>query len=125
MARFTVRQLDRRDFPAAWPLVRAASSARDLQDWVARADALTARGGGVLAVTPEEGGMHGIATFERIAAPAQRNVLRVDTLVTFELSSRAPVRRILCEALDDLADALGCDGVALTRPRPDRLAKVQ
>lgn len=124
MLNFTVTELDRRDLPAAWPLVRAAAPGLDLDRWQAFAEALVERGGGVVGVEAEDGGFQGIATYEPVEKLHSGRVLQVDTLVTFELARRAPMRRVLCEGLDRLAARLGCEAVAVSIPSRSYVAQL-
>jgi ribosomal protein S3 len=66
----------------------------------------------VLVARAADGSIHGVATYERIAT-SRGQLLTVEKLITFELNRRKPARRALCEALDRIADRLGCSGVAL------------
>lgn len=113
MLQFTVHHLTETELASAWPLVRATRSPPDLERWLLLARALMSRGGGVLAVSAEDGLIHGIATYEPVHKPEVGQVLEVRTLATFELSRRARVRRILCQALDQLARSTGCVAVAV------------
>lgn len=113
MLRFTVTELDREELAEAWPLVRATSPELALEEWQARAGALIERGGGVVGVSAEGGGFLGIATYEPVERPHAGRVLQVDTLVSFELTRQAPIRRILCEELEEMAPRLGCAGTAV------------
>jgi hypothetical protein len=77
-----------------------------------------------MGVVAEEAGFLGVATYEPAATLHAGKVLRVEILVTFELTRRAPVRAVLCEALDRLALLLGCDAVAVSVPSRSFLALV-
>jgi hypothetical protein len=44
------------------------------------------------------------------------HVLQVETLVSFELSRRSPVRHALCDALIGFARLFDCDAVRVTMP---------
>lgn len=125
MLHFTVRQLTREQLASAWPLVRAAGAALDLDRWLKAGRRLLGKGGGILAVATDEGTLHGVATFEPVEEAAAGKVLRVDTLVTFEFSRRAPVRTALCDALEKLGAALGCDAVAVNVANCGFLAELQ
>ena len=125
MPHFTVSELGPADLSAAWPLVRSAAAAPDLQQWQESAESLLSRGGGVIGVAVEEGGYLGVATYEPVSTLYSGNVLRVEILVTFELTRRAPVRAVLCEALDRLARLLGCDAVAVSVPSRSFLAQAK
>lgn len=113
MRHFTVQELSCEQLGSAWPLVRSAASAIDLDRWLAGARLLADRGGGVLGVATGEGALLGVATYEPVDTRAAGKLLQVDTLVTFEFSSKAPIRTVLCEALERLASTLGCGAVAV------------
>lgn len=122
MLQFTITELDKRDLREAWPLVRSASPQLRLEQWEELASELIDRGGGVVGVGAEGSGFLGVATYEAVDRPHAGKVLRVDTLVTFELSRRAPIRRILCDELDELAPKLGCDVITVALPNHSFLA---
>jgi hypothetical protein len=111
-----IRQLDRDDVARAWPLVRSKSRIASLSHWKRFAHDLFERGGGVIAVSAEDGCLHGIATYEPTMTKSFGHVLQVDTLVSFELSRRAPVRHALCDALTGFARLFDCDAVRVTMP---------
>lgn len=114
----------------AWPLASRGASAGNLGSWLARMGELIERGGGILAARAEDGLIHGIAVYEPVGRPRAQRVLQVDTLVTFELSRRAPVEHALCQALNRLVRDFPCDCLAIAaknsgvvrrkagRPRP-------
>ena len=114
MPHFTVTTLESDQLAAVWPLVRTAVPGLAPAGWTEFAEALIERGGGIVAVAAEDGAFHGIATYEPAEKLGLGKVLKVETLVAFELSRRAPVRRLLCEALDRLAALLGCTAVAVS-----------
>jgi len=118
MLRFTVAELDRRDLAQVWPLVRTASSHLRLEEWERHWQKLVDRGGGAIGVAGEAGGFLGVATYEAVTKPRAGRVLKVDTLVTFELTRRPRIRQILCDELDELAPRLGCEALAVSAPKP-------
>lgn len=120
----TVRELGNCDLPAAWPLVRTAAPALGPDRWTSYAEALIGRGGGIIGISGEDGGLYGIATYEAAENLRAGRVLRVGTLVTMELTRRSPVRRVLCEALDRLAPALRCEAVAISIPKRSFAARM-
>lgn len=107
MLQLIVRELDERDLPAAWPLVRGEAAVPDYAQWVSLARSVIAGGGRVLGVEAEDGVLHGVALYAPAAEVGAGRMLEVATLATFELSRRAPVRRALCEALVRLACEAG------------------
>lgn len=120
----TVRELGNCDLPAAWPLVRTAAPSLGPDRWRSYAEALIGRGGGIIGISGEDGGLYGIATYEAAENLRAGRVLRVGTLVTMELTRRSPVRRVLCEALDRLAPALRCEAVAISIPKRSFAARM-
>lgn len=125
MLQFEVEELDRRDLPLAWPLVRAVAPELGLDNWKAFGQSLLERGGGVIAVSAEESGYLGVATYEPTDKRHFGKVLQVDVFTTFELTRRAPVRHVLCEAVDRMAPRLGCAAVAISFPSRSYLAHAQ
>lgn len=111
-----VSELPRERLAIAWPLVRAARGDLDLAGWQAACEGLVARGGGVIGVEAEGGVLYGVATYEPRRNPRTGRVLQVDTLLSFELSGRAPVRHALCNALFDFARRLDCDALSVALP---------
>lgn len=120
----TITELEPRHLAEAWPLVRSVAPRATLERWESFARGLLDRGGGVVAVTAENGGILGLATYEAADKLRLGKVLQVETLVAFELTRRAPVRRALCDALDRLAPVLGCAAVAVMVPSRGYLAYV-
>ena len=111
-----IRQLDREDVARAWPLVRSKSRLSSLSGWNRFAHDLFERSGGIIAVSAEDGCLHGIATYEPITKGNSGRVLNVEIMVAFELSRRAPVRQALCDALLGFARLFDCDSVRVTTP---------
>lgn len=116
MPELTVRTLKESELDQAWPLVRGRSAETTIGGWRRFARRLVRRGGGILAVAAEDGLLHGVATFEPVTRVRSGRVLQVETLVSFELSRRAPVRNALCAALTDFARGLQCEAVAVGLP---------
>jgi hypothetical protein len=114
MLHFTVADLDSRELASAWPLIRTAAPELGPDGWQSLGEALIQRGGGVIAVAAEGGGYLGVATYEPVDKPRSGRVLQVDRLVAFELTRRAPIRRILCEELEELAPQLGCTATVVS-----------
>ena len=111
-----IRQLYRDDIERAWPLARSKSQFSSLSGWKRFAHDLVERGGGVIAVSAEDGCLHGIATYEPITQKDVDRVLEVETMVAFELSRRAPIRHALCDALIGFARLFDCGVVRVTLP---------
>lgn len=116
MPQFTIIDLEADELAQAWPLVRMASPWLDQATWQSSAEELIGHGGGVVAVVAPDGWLHGLATYQPIDKARAGRVLYVETLVTFELIRRAPVRQFLCDCLEWLAPALGCDTIAVSMP---------
>jgi hypothetical protein len=113
MLTFPVIELDESTAAAAWPLVRMTAPELNPEQWRARAHAIRLRGGGILGVEVESGGLMGVATYEAVSNPHVGKVLEVHTLVCLELSRLAPVRRALRCVLDERAATFGCTAIAL------------
>jgi hypothetical protein len=116
MAQFTIEHLSEDVLLHAWPIVRMSHSLANPGWWVSEATALIERGGGILAARAPDGTIHGVATYEVAKKALLGRVLAVDTLITFELSRRAPARRALCDALDLLGHAFDCRNIVLPLP---------
>jgi hypothetical protein len=113
MPLFSVTELDESAAAGAWPLVRMTAPELNPEQWRARAQSIRLRGGGILGVEVESGGLMGIATYEAVSNPHVGKVLEVNTLVCLELSRLAPVRRALRGVLDQRAATFGCSAIAL------------
>jgi hypothetical protein len=116
MCHLTIQQLGFEELAQAWPLARTASHYQSCEMWRRSAVHLMGRGGGVIAIAADDGCFHGMATFEPITKPRGGRVLHVETMVTFELSHRAPVRRALRDALVGFARLFDCDAVNVAMP---------
>lgn len=116
MARFAIEHLSEDQLVEAWPVVRMSNSRANADWWASEAAALVGRGGGILAARAPDGSIHGIATYEVVRKALLGRVLAVDTLITFELSRRAPARHALCDALDLLGHAFDCHSIVLPFP---------
>ena len=116
MPQFGIEHLSEGRLAEAWPVVRMSRSHAHSDWWVCEGVALIARGGGILAVRAPDQVIHGIATYEVGRKARLGRVLVIDTLITFELSRRAPVRRALCDALELLASAFDCRSIVLPLP---------
>ena len=116
MPQFAIEQLSEDQLPEAWPVVGMSHAHAKAAWWISEGAALIRRGGGVLAARAPDGTMHGIATYEVTRKARLGRVLAVDTLITFELSRRAPARHALCEALEMLATAFDCRSIVLPLP---------
>lgn len=115
MLDLTIRQLDRDDLDSAWPLI-SIRSGWSLAGWRRFADHLFERGGGIIGIAAGDGCLHGLATYEPVTKKRAGRVLKVDTLVAFEFSRRAPVRQALCNALAGFARLFDCEAVSVAMP---------
>lgn len=113
MGIFAIEHLGEDRLAEAWPVVCMAHSHANAEWWVSEAASLIERGGGVLAARGPDGAVHGVATYEVARKAPLGRVLVVDTLITFELSRRAPARHALYEALELLASAFDCRNIVL------------
>ena len=116
MAQFAIEHLSEDRLAEAWPVVRQSHSRANSDWWILEAATLIEHGGGVLAARGPDGSIHGVATYRVARKALVGRVLAVDTLITFELSRRAPARQTLVEALELLASAFDCRSVVLPLP---------
>ena len=116
VVRFAIEQLCEDQLLDAWPVIRMSHAHANSEWWISDGTALIERGGGVLAARVPDGRIHGVATYEIARKPLLGRVLTADTLITFELSRRAPARRALHEALELLARAFDCRSIVLPLP---------
>ena len=114
MSCFTVTHLPEARFHEALPLVRMAAPFTTAQSWREFVRTLFAGTGGILAAIAADGRPHGIAAYWRDQTLFHGTVLRVEPLVTFEVSRNAPARAALCEALEDLARAKACKAIIIS-----------
>lgn len=117
MLHFKIMDLEQADLAQAWPLVRAADPGIGLVQWETLGDALIKRGGGIVGVAGEAGGLLGVATYEAVDKPRVGRVLQVDMIVAFELTRRPRIRSILCEELDEMVPRMGCSALAVSVPK--------
>lgn len=122
MSKFAVEHLSEDRLAEAWPVVCMSHSHANADWWISESAALIGRGGGVLAARAPDGTIHGVATYEVAKKGFLGRVLAVATLVTFELSRRAPARHALCDSLDLLGHAFDCRSVVLPLPSKGHVA---
>lgn len=121
MPQLEVFEMSREDLALAWPLVRSTMPGLQVESWRAFARDILDRGGGVLAATAASNCLQGIACYEALPKGQFGRALHVSMFVTFELSGRSPVRRLLMTALYLRSRALGCSGVIVSsEKRPHR-----
>jgi hypothetical protein len=113
MGQFTIDHLSEDGLLHVWPVVRMAHSHANANWWLSEATALIGRGGGILAARAPDGIIHGVATYEVAKKALLGRILAVDTLITFELSRRAPARHALSDALELLRHAFDCRSTVL------------
>lgn len=116
MTSFTVAPLDSAAMADAYPMVRAAAPEVEAEQWQRYAEWLRNAQGGVLGAFAPNARLHGVAAYCRDDELRHGRALRVDLIVTFELSRSAPVRRALCDALEGLAREKRCDRLTLALP---------
>lgn len=109
MPDFTLAPLPPNRVAEAYPLVRMAHPEMSLAVWKATAEARLANGG-ILALLTPGGTIQAIASWEDDPAG---EALKVDTLVVFEFSRRAPARQAMCDGLQALAFERGKSAVHL------------
>lgn len=113
VARFAIEHLSGDQLHDAWPVVRMVNAHANCDWWVSEARELIERGGGILAARAPDESIHGVATYSIARKPLLGRVLAVDTLISFELSRRAPARHALYESLELLAAAFECRSIVL------------
>lgn len=116
MPRFRIEHLNADRLVEAWPVVRMARAHANCSWWLSEAEVLIERGGGILAARAPDESIYGAATYAVARKPLLGRVLAVDMLISFELSSRAPARQALYEALGLLASAFDCRSIVLPLP---------
>lgn len=116
MTGFGIKHLSDDELLEAWPVARMSDAHANSDWWVNEAAGLIERGGGVLAARAPDGNIHGVATYEVAKQALLGRVLTVNTLITLELSHRAPARRALYKALEELAGAFDCRSIVLPLP---------
>ena len=117
MVRFTAGKLSQDDAASVYALVRTALPEVGLEQWLRFFLWLKEQDGGVLAV--EAGGSTpvGMAAYRPDRSLRHGHMLKVELLVAFELHRSAPVRAALIEALEQIAEELGCESLGLALPR--------
>lgn len=113
MTRFTVIHLQEDQLDQTLPLVRMAAPLVTGERWRRFARALADHGGGILAALAGDGRPHGVAAYRTEESLIHGSVLRVEPMVTFEINRSAPARAALCQGLELLALARGCDTVTI------------
>lgn len=116
MANFSVVHLHDDRLDEAFPLVRMAAPEATPAQWRRFVGWLRDNDGGVLAAFADDPRPHGIAAFRSEQSLSQSRTLLVDPMVTFELNPSAPARAALCEALELIALAKGCEKLVIATP---------
>lgn len=114
MTRFSVIHLPLDRIEETLPLARMADPALTTERWRRFARILDKCSGGTLAALDVEGRTHGLAAYWVDESLVYGRVLRVEPMVTFEISASAPVRAELCEALELLAQARSCESLVIS-----------
>ena len=109
MADFKVMHLWEAQFAEAYALVRTAVPGLAPDRWGEFARAMVRADGGVIGAYAGNGNLHAVAAYRPAQSLHCEQILWVEPLVTFELNESAPARTALCEALELLALAKGCD----------------
>ncbi len=113
MPQFTVVHLQQDRLDEALPMVRMASPAATADQWRLFVSWLGRNDGGVLAAIAGDGRPHGIAAFRTEENFSLGRTLHVEPMVTFELSRSSPARTALCQSLELLAIARGCENLVI------------
>jgi len=108
--------LEEAELDRALPLVRLVAPQVTPKSWRRQATDAFDRGGGVIAVTAEDGLIHGVALFQPRQMLRLGKVLQVDDLITMEMSRKAPVHELLINTLTHLARSLECQSLAMSIP---------
>lgn len=116
MSRFTVVHLREDRLDETLPLVRTAAPLVTAERWRRFARSLRDSDGGLLAAFDGDGRAHGVAAYRLEESLVHGRTLRVEPMVTFELSRSAPARAALCRALEFLALAKVCDSLIISAP---------
>lgn len=116
MAQFTVAPLEKDQIDGAYPLVRMAAPEVAPDAWRGFAERLIDNGDGILCVFAGDSTLHGLAAYRLDEGLRYGRMLRVDTIVTFELDRAAPARTALCAALERVAQQLECESLTLAMP---------
>ena len=111
MTRFTVIHVGEDRIDETLPLVRMAAPLLSAERWRWCVGEAGRRGGGVLAAFAADGRPHGLAVYRTEESLIDGRMLRVEPIITFEINQSAPARSALCEALELLALAKGCDSL--------------
>ena len=114
MSRFTVVHLHENRLDEALPLVRTAAPLVTAERWRQFSRSLRDSDGGILAAFAGDGRAHGVAAYRLEESLVHGRTLRVEPMVTFELSRSARARAALCQALELLALAKGCDSLIIS-----------
>jgi hypothetical protein len=114
MGQFTVIHVQEDRLDQTLPLVRMAAPLMTPERWREIARSLPEKKGGILAAFAGDGTAHGVAAFVVEESLVHGLTLRVEPMVTFELSRSAPARVALCQALELLAAAKGCASLTIT-----------
>ena len=113
MVRLTVSPLNDAQTAAALPLVRMVAPEIGRDQWLSHVARLRSRGGGVLGLFAFDT-LQGVAGWRPDDDLRSGRTLRVDPLVTVELTQAAPGRAALCEALERVARETGCSSLVLS-----------
>ena len=114
MPRFSVIHLPLDRIDETLPIVRMAAPLLTAERWRRFARILDNCSGGTLAAVDGNGRPHGLAAYWVDESLVHGRVLRVEPMVTFEISGSAPVRAALCEALELLAQTKSCDSLVIS-----------
>ena len=113
MSRFMVIHLQEDRLDQALPLARMAAPLLTPEHWREFVRLLAKDDGGILAAIAGDGRTHGVAAYRIQQGLTYGRALRVEPMVTFEISRSAPARTALCDALELLALAKACDSLVI------------
>jgi len=116
MQHFTIEALHEDQLAEAAAIVRMAMSNCNPEWWEESTRELIDRGGGVLAARAGDRSIYGVATYEVVKRRHTGPVLTVETLASFDLSRKQPVKQALVDALDMISTVFGCRAMAVPLP---------
>jgi hypothetical protein len=113
MPNLSVTILEKEQISTAFSLVQIAAPGVELERWLEFVCRQVQSGGGLIGISAADSSLHGLAAFRPDFCLRYGMTLRVELIVTLELSRSAPVRAALCEALEVIAGARGCSNLSM------------
>ena len=116
MTRFKVIHVGEDRIDETLPLVRMALPLLSADRWRRLVQSAGEDGRGVLAAYAPDGRPHGVAVYRPEDSLIGGRTLHVEPIITFEINRSAPTRAALCQALELLGLAKGCDRLLVAMP---------